>query len=211
MALRVCASPRYRQSENTLKAYKDTLRLYISFLEQEKKIDQSSLCASCFEKEYIEEWLAWLMKRRHCSADTRNARLSALRAFLKYLAGKDVKYIHIQQAATQIPLKKTAKKKVHGLSRAAVKALLDQPDQRRPAGRRDLTLLVLMYNTAVRMPLVSPLTGDLLLPTLALNSNGSIRIFSDYRILENHFTKSGKLSSARNFSLTSSSPCATIE
>ena len=138
-------------SENTLKSYKDALRLYIFFLEQEKKIDQFSLCADCFEREYIEEWLAWLVKRRRCSADTRNNRLSALRAFLKYLASRDVKYVHLQQAASQIPRKKTAKKKVHGLSRAAVKALLDQPDQQRPTGRRDLTLLVLMYNTAVRI------------------------------------------------------------
>lgn len=43
------------------------------------------------------------------------------------------------------------KKKVRGLSREAVQAIMSQPDQQNRTDRRDLTLLVLMYNTAVRI------------------------------------------------------------
>lgn len=120
-------------------------------MEQEKKIDETNFCAECFKKEYIEDWLEWIVKQRHCSDATRNNRLASIRAFLKFLAEKDVKYLYLQQSASQIKRKKTVKKKVHGLSRSAVKTIMNQPDQQSRTGRRDLTLLILLYNTAVRL------------------------------------------------------------
>ena len=138
-------------SKHTLKSYQITLSLYLSFLEKEKKIDGSNFDADCFKKNYIEEWLEWIVKQRCCGIATRNNRLASIRAFLKYLAKKDTKYLYLQTSASQIPRKKTVTKKVSGLSRDAVKAIMSQPDQQNRTDRRDLTLLVLMYNTAVRI------------------------------------------------------------
>lgn len=138
-------------SRHTLKSYQITLSLYLSFLEKEKKINGQSFDADCFKKDTIEEWLIWLTQQRRCSDTTRNNRLASIRAFLKYLAKKDPKYLYLQTSASQIPRKKTVKKKVYGLSRDAVKAIMSQPCQQSNTGRRDLTLLVLMYNTAVRI------------------------------------------------------------
>lgn len=138
-------------SKHTLKSYKIAMSLYLSFLESQKKVDGHNFNAGCFKTEYIEEWLIWLVSQRQCSDATRNNRLASIRAFLKYLAKKDPKYLYLQQSASQIQRKRVTKKKVRSLSRDAVKAILEQPDQRNRTDRRDLTLLVLMYNTAVRI------------------------------------------------------------
>ncbi len=48
-------------------------------------------------------------------------------------------------------MKKTTKRKVVGLSKKAVKALLSAPNQRTATGFRDFTLMLLLYSTAVRI------------------------------------------------------------
>ena len=49
-------------SMNTLKSYRDTLALYLTYLEEEKKVQCGSLSADVFHHTVIEEWLVWLQK-----------------------------------------------------------------------------------------------------------------------------------------------------
>jgi site-specific recombinase XerD len=139
------------RSENTHKSYSQALTLYLGFLEMEKKITSSTLCGECFSVQYIEDWLVWMMRERDCSPETCNVRLASLRVFLKYLAKVDVSLLYLSSAASQIHRRKTVRKKVEGMSRAAVKALLSTPDVGTKTGRRDIALLVLMYCTAARI------------------------------------------------------------
>ena len=57
-------------SMHTLRSYKNALTLYLVFLETQKKIRCEDFCGSCFSRENIEEWMAWLKKDRTCSNDT---------------------------------------------------------------------------------------------------------------------------------------------
>jgi site-specific recombinase XerD len=139
------------RSENTLKSYSQAMTLYLGFLETEKKITSDTLCGECFSAQYIEDWLVWLMRERNCSPETCNVRLASLRVFLKYLAKVDISFLHLSSAASQIHRRKTVRKKIEGMSRAAVKALLSVPDVGTKTGRRDMALLVLMYGTATRI------------------------------------------------------------
>lgn len=86
-------------SAHTIKSYAQSLALFIGFLEIEKKTEPSSLCVGCFCCAYIEEWLVWLVKNRNSSPETCNNRLAALRAFLKYLGGRDVSLLLLSQDA----------------------------------------------------------------------------------------------------------------
>ncbi|WP_347488269.1 tyrosine-type recombinase/integrase [Desulfoscipio sp. XC116] len=139
------------RSAHTLKAYSDGLSLYVGFLETEKGIKASTLNGACFCAVNIEEWLVWLMESRTCSPETCNNRLASLRAFLKYLGGRDVSYLHLSQGASQIERRKAHAKKVTGMSKKAVSALLEAPDPTTKAGRRDIALMVVMYSTAARI------------------------------------------------------------
>jgi site-specific recombinase XerD len=138
-------------STHTLKSYHDALSLYIGFLETEKHIHSGSLNGNCFCVPNIEDWLIWLMNYRSCCAETCNSRLSSLRAFLKYLGSRDISYLHLSHAASQIKRKKVFAKKVTGMSKKAVQALLAAPDSATKAGRRDIALMVVMYSTAARI------------------------------------------------------------
>ena len=138
-------------SSHTLKSYQYALSLYIGFLEKEKGISAEHLCGGCFSRNIIEEWLQWLMKLRGCSPETCNNRLASLRAFLKYLGNREILLLYLFEDATRIPRKKETHKKIKGMSKKAVHALLSVTDLSTKAGRRDLALMIIIYSTAARI------------------------------------------------------------
>ena len=138
-------------SSHTLKSYRYALALYIGFLEKEKRISAESLCGRCFDRPVIEEWLKWLIEKRGCSPETTNNRLASLRAFLKYLGSREISLLHLYEDATRIPRKRQVRRKVKGMSKKAVQALLSVPDLSIRTGRRDLTLMITIYSTAARI------------------------------------------------------------
>ncbi len=137
-------------SQHTLRSYETALTLYVGFLE-EAGITPENFSAASFERPKIEEWLVWLAENRGCGPDTCNNRLASIRAFLKYMASRDVKYTDISIGAATIKLRKRKKRKVNGLSRNAVKTLMEEPDATTLMGIRDLTFMILLYATAIRL------------------------------------------------------------
>ena len=137
-------------SERTQKSYQDALTLYVQFLESER-ITPSIFNKACFERLKIEKWLRWLKDVRNCSPDTCNVRLASIRTFLKYIGSRDVGLMYLYQDAKLIKRLKCVKKKVSGLTRDAVTAILSVPDLTTVTGRRDLVFMVLLYATAARL------------------------------------------------------------
>lgn len=138
-------------SPNTLRSYETALTLYVGFLESQCGITPDKFTIECFDQKHIEDWLAWLVEERNCSIKTRNNRLSALRAFTQYLASRDIKYLTVNTDAHAVTYKKAVKKKVTGISRNAVKAILEAPDTTTHYGLRDVTLMTVLYGTAARI------------------------------------------------------------
>lgn len=138
-------------STHTLKSYEDALVLYLSFLENEKKIRSDSLGAACFRHTVIEQWLVRLRESGGCGPESCNNRPASLRTFLKYLGSRETAYLHFYLEAAQIPRRKCRKKKVEGLTREAVKALPDTPNPSSRTGRRDMAFMILLYSTAARL------------------------------------------------------------
>jgi len=138
-------------SDHTLISYREALSLYIGFLETKKGVNSRNLSGDCFKAEIIEEWLVWLMVNRACSPETCNTRLASLRVFIYYLGDKDVLYLHLAHSASRINRRKTTAKKVVGMSKTAVLALLSAPDGTTKTGRRDIALMTTMYSTAARI------------------------------------------------------------
>ena len=147
----VYAPAHLTDSENTLKSYQATLSKYLGFLEDDKGFSIQTISAECFEKQVIEEWMRHMRNIERLSPDTCNIRLGGLRTYLKYLGTREVKYKYLYSEAVDIPLMKTEKKKVSGLSKKVVKALMAAPNQSTPAGRRDLVFMIIAYGTAARI------------------------------------------------------------
>src|SRR5262249_9557207 len=93
---------------------------------------------------------------RHLEHDRRNAvrsrnlRLTALRAFLKYAGRRDVSSLHVVEQALAVPMKRFERRMVGFLSREEMLALLGQPEPDW-AAQRDHLLLAMLYNTGARV------------------------------------------------------------
>jgi len=138
-------------SDNTAKSHECAIALFLNFLETEKKVSPEKLKVECFSQETIEEWLYWLSEKRNCSPQTCNVRLGSIRTFLKYLSKKEVSMIHVFGEASQIERRKQMRRKVTGMSKIAVQALLNAPNEKTAIGRRDIALMVSLYGTAARI------------------------------------------------------------
>ena len=149
--LRDYAPVQLSASSHTIRAYETAISLYVGFLEAEKNTSSSNFSKSCFEKKVVEEWLCWLSEHRGCSPATCNNRLASLRTFLSYLGDCNVNYIYLANEAATIKLRKTQKKKITGLSREAVRTILNEPDPQSITGLRDLVFMILLYATATRI------------------------------------------------------------
>ena len=119
----VYAPAHLTDSENTLKSYQVTLGKYLGFLEDDKGFSIQTISAECFEKQVIEEWMRHMRNIERLSPDTCNIRLGGLRTYLKYLGTREVKYKYLYSEAIDIPLMKTEKKKVSGLSKKSRKGI----------------------------------------------------------------------------------------
>ena len=138
-------------SEHTLRSYRCAIALYMEYLEKEAGVTAAGLSWEHFRKPLVEGWLAWLAAARGNSAATRNVRLGALRAFLEYAASRSPAAMCAHQESTTIGRAKCPKRKVEGMTKEAVKALLLAPDTSTRTGRRDLALMETLYATATRI------------------------------------------------------------
>lgn len=138
------------ESSHTLKSYRIALQLYLEFLEK-NGINTLNINYECFSVSNIEKWMEWLINMRKSKPQSVNNRLAALRVFLKYLGKKNLSLLHIYTEASEISRKKTPKVKVKGISKEGIKILFNVMKQSTLTGRRDITMFVLMYNTAARI------------------------------------------------------------
>jgi len=138
------------ESKHTLKSYKDALTLFVQYLESEG-ITPYGFTKTCFERLQIEKWVCWLKETRKCSPDTCNVRLASIRVFLEYVGSRDVGLMYLFLEAKSVKRQKCIKKKVYGLTRNAVTAMLSAPDLTTITGRRDLVFMILLYATAARL------------------------------------------------------------
>ncbi len=138
-------------SGHTLKSYRETLNLFITFLAEQKKC---SLCNITFDdvgQASVNGFLEWLSESRKCGTSTINQRLSVIRAFLKYSGSRNPvvndHYISMQS----VPFRKRGEKfTVDHFSEASLEAMLKQPDPSKKKQHRDLFFMILLYDTGAR-------------------------------------------------------------
>lgn len=149
-------------SFNTITAYRDTFVLLLGFIQNQKQIKIEKLTLNKIKKETIVEFLDWIQITRKCSSSTRNSRLAAIHSFYRYLQYETLDNIHECQRILSIRFKKIHPQRLNYLSIEGIKLLLQQPDTTTLKGRRDLTLLSLMYDTGARVQEIIDLTPSML-------------------------------------------------
>ncbi|ATW25807.1 site-specific integrase [Candidatus Formimonas warabiya] len=145
-------------SRNTIKSYRDTFKLLILFYEREEGIPAEKLTMKKLSSELIERFLNWLETERKSSISTRNLRLTAIHSFFRYAQSESPESLYHYQKVLAIPVKKKRQAVVEHLSPEGIKILLEQPDKTTAQGRRDLTLMSLMYDSGARVQEIIDLT-----------------------------------------------------
>ena len=97
------------------------------------------------------QFLAHLEDDRGCSVQTRNQRLTAIRAFARFVASRDPGHLEWSANIRAIAVKKATPQPIGWLSKTEMKALIEVPDCRTPRGRIEHTLLLFLYNTGARV------------------------------------------------------------
>lgn len=138
-------------SKNTILAYRDTFKLLLKYCEAVKNIQIERITLDTLSADLIIGFLNWLESDRKCSVSTRNQRLASIHSFFRYVQGEDPTGIYYYQKVISIPIKKYEKTIVGHLSPEAIKMILEQPSRYSAKGRRDLTMLSLLYDSGARV------------------------------------------------------------
>jgi len=142
---------RRERSPHTVQSYRDTLKLLIAFLRESKNLKLSQIDFNIFNTDLIYEFLDWLKNDRKCSTATINQRITAMRSFFRYSADQDCTLVALsQEIDKKIKATKAEGKIVGHLSETALQVLLAQPNEKTRLGLRNLTFMILLYDTGAR-------------------------------------------------------------
>ncbi len=151
--------PRERNvSKNTVKSYRDTFVQFLEFMRDGKGVSVNKLSLSHMTKDNVREFLEWILEEHHCSAATRNYRLAAIHAFVRFLQYCEIGLMAEWQGILSIRALKTERKSFEYLTPEGMKLLLAQPDTSTCLGRKHLAMLALMYETGARVQEMADLT-----------------------------------------------------
>lgn len=135
----------------TVAAYRDTFKLLLAFAEKRIGKSPTDVTLPDLNADLILSFLDHLERERANSVRSRNARLSAIRVFLKYAAHEDLTALAVIERSLAVPQKRHDKPVLGYLTRPEVHAIINAPDPKTWAGRRDRALFAFLYNTGARV------------------------------------------------------------
>ena len=147
-------------SPHTIDSYSDGLLLFAVFAAGRLGVQPSSLALDQLSADLVLDFLDHLETERGNSVRTRNARLTALKSFLRYLEYREPACHELSRRVHAIPEKRSEKTLPDWLDRDEIQAIVDAPDIGTASGVRDRAMLHLAYTAALRVSELTSLTLD---------------------------------------------------
>lgn len=138
-------------SARTVASYRDSFRLLLRYAHSHLRKAPAALSLTDLNAPFILSFLDYLEKERGNSVRSRNARLSAVRSFLRYASFRDPEALTTIQSVLAIPTKRFDRPLLGFLTRDEIQAILLAPDQSTWSGQRDHIMLATFYNTGARV------------------------------------------------------------
>jgi integrase/recombinase XerD len=164
-------------SPHTCETYAHAFRLLFIFVSARLRIPPSQLSLEHVDARLVLDFLAHLEEQRGNSAATRNTRLSAIKAFMRYVEFRVPSALAQARQIHAIPEKRHDQALVRHLTMTEVRAVLNAPNVTTRLGIRDRAMLHLCFAGGLR---VSELVG-LPLSNLSLQRTPSIRVLGKGR------------------------------
>ena len=137
-------------SPQTVATYRDGFVLFLDFATVHLHKQPTTMRLQDITAALILAFLDHLERERGNAVRTRNARLAALRAFLKFAGHRDVEALHVVEQALGVPMKRFERPMLGFLSREEMLAIIGKPGPNWTT-QRDHLLLHLLYNTGARV------------------------------------------------------------
>jgi len=138
-------------SPHTVCSYRDAVTLLLRFLAARHDRDVVKLDFKDLSPDDIIAFLHHLEVDRGNATPTRNARLAAIHAFVRFAAAHHPEHLELCQRILAVPFKRARARLVEYLEAREIAAILDAPDRRTIDGRRDHALLLALFNTGARV------------------------------------------------------------
>ncbi len=138
-------------SDHTCDSYAYAFQLLFQCASERLQITPSALVLEQLDAPLIMEFLHYLETVRHNSPRTRNARLVAIKSFMRFLEYRVPALLEHSRRILAIPAKKTDSRLVHYLTIEEMQSLLNVPDLHRRDGIRDRAMLHLCFAAGLRV------------------------------------------------------------
>jgi len=159
-------------STNTCEAYAHAFRIYFEFVAKQLSKKPSQIVLEDLDAKMVLDFLSDIEKRRRNSASTRNSRLAAIKAFMRFVEFKRPSALAQAAQILAIASKRHDQPLIKHLTISEVNGILNAPDLSTRLGIRDRAMLHVCFAGGLR---VSELV-ELPLERLSLNQSASIRI-----------------------------------
>jgi integrase/recombinase XerD len=147
-------------SPHTIKAYRDTFKLFLPFAAKYHGIKISSLHIAHLSVEVVLDFLGSLEKERQNSAKTRNSRLAAIKSLAKMIRFMHPDQRKLADRILSIPQKRSQRQLVGFLYPYEIDRILQAVDLNDALGVRDYCLLQLLYDSGARASEIATLNLD---------------------------------------------------
>lgn len=137
------------KSQNTIRSYRDALTIFRRYITESLHSTIRVFRFSDCTYEILLGFLEYLRNNGNSEA-TCNYRLTAIRSYLWYAADLDISIQSIALSASHIPHLRTPKMTRETISKDDMSALLSAPPATK-RGKRDQLILVLLYDSAIRV------------------------------------------------------------
>lgn len=145
------------KSENTIRTYRDGLTVFRKYLSSELNLSIKMFKFEDCTHNLLLEYVRYL-KEKGCAETTCNNRLACIKSYLWYVADNEISMQSIALSASKVPFLKETKKIRQVIEADDLAALLSAPSATSKIGLRDRTIMILLYDAAIRVTELRELT-----------------------------------------------------
>jgi len=139
-------------SEHTICAYRDSFRLFLRYLFEYRHLRPEKVTFESFTPDVILGFLRHVEAMRGNSIRTRNSRLTAIRAFVRFALSQGIpEFLPVGQRILNIPIKRASRPLLGFMDGLEIDAVLSAINLSTWSGRRDHLLFTLLFNTGGRI------------------------------------------------------------
>ncbi|MGV8147131.1 MAG: tyrosine-type recombinase/integrase [Alkaliphilus sp.] len=174
--LNIYLSKQVMKSKNTIRTYRDGLTIFRRYINEIANMSIKKFKFSDCSHDFLLEFIAYL-KETGCASTTCNNRLASIKSYMWYVADGDISMQSIALGISKVPFMRVPKKTHDVIPEKAFRALLSAPSNNTKKGLRDQTLMVLLYDSAIRVSellelKVSSLYLDASIPYIHVHGKG---------------------------------------